>query len=322
MRILITGITGFIGSHLAGALVRKGHEVYGLTRHVSRASLMALEPIADRLHLMEGDLQSYHSLRSAICSATPQIVAHLGALTPVRYSFEDPFPYASINFEGTLNLIHALIEHSPKAKLVMASTAEVYGWQKPSPVTETAALNPSSPYAVSKLAADEYAQMASRVYGLRSSILRCNNSYGRIGEGGYLTEYLINHMLKSETVYIGAPDHVRDYMYVGDHVDAYLRAIEASTNPGEVFNVSPGNPVTNLQLAEEIQSITGYSGKVIQKAYPPGYPIRPAQWDTEYIVLDSSKIRKTLGWRPSVTLRTGLEKCVELWKQYLSSRER
>ena len=83
-------------------------------------------------------------------------------------------------------------------------------------------------------------------------------------------------MLKNETVHLGASNHVRDYMYVDDHVEAYMRAIEMGIE-SEVLNVSPGNRVTNLQLAEEIQKITGYEGKIVQNAYPPGYPIRPPQ---------------------------------------------
>jgi nucleoside-diphosphate-sugar epimerase len=272
----------------------------------------------DYLHLVEGDLQSYHSVHAAISSSAPQVVAHLGALTPVRYSFEDPFPYASINYEGTVNLIHSLIEYSPSTKLVLASTAEVYGWHEASPIPETSHLNPSSPYAVSKLAADKYAQMASRVYGLKSTILRCNNTYGRVGEAGFLTEYIISRMLKNETVYLGAPNHVRDYMYVDDHVQAYVLAIEERTEPADVFNVSPGNPVTNMQLAEEVAKIVGYSARIVQNSYPPGYPIRPAEWDTEYIVLDSSRIRQRLGWRPKLSLHSGLEKAIELWKQHSS----
>lgn len=314
MRILITGITGFIGSHLAASLVRRKHEIYGLARHVSRASLKALQPISDYLHLVEGDLQSYHSVRSAISSVCPQVVVHLGALTPVRYSFQDPFPYGSINYGGTINLIHALIEYSPTAKVVVASTAEVYGWREHSPAPETANLSPSSPYAVSKLAADKYAQMASRVYGLKSTILRCNNTYGRIGEGGFLTEYIISRMLKNETVYLGTPNHIRDYMYVDDHVDAYVRVIEGRTEPGEVFNVSPGNPITNINLAKMIAQITGFKGRIVGGSYPPGYPMRLANWDTEYIVLDSSRIRMELDWKPSVTLDEGLKRATDAWR--------
>lgn len=320
MAILITGITGFIGSNLAKALTSKGHDVYGLVRHTSKASMKPLASIMDLIHFVEGDLASYHSVRAVIASSNPEVVVHLGALTPVRYSFEDPFPYAKINFEGTLNILHSILEDSPNTRLVAASTAEVYGWQKHEPISEEAPLNPSSPYAVSKVAADKYIQMAVKVYGLRATILRCNNTYGRIGEKGFLTEYIIDSMLRNDPVYIGAPNHVRDYMYVDDHVDAYLRAVESKSSD-EVFNVSPGNPVTNLQLAEQVRSIIGFTGRIVDNSYPPGYPVRPKQWDTDYIVLDSSRIREKLDWRPSVSLIEGLTKTVTSWKESRSNEQ-
>jgi dTDP-glucose 4,6-dehydratase len=116
-------------------------------------------------------------------------------------------------------------------------------------------------------------------------------------------------------VYIGAPDHIRDYMFVDDHVDAYLRVLQNETAIGEVFNVSPGNPVTNLQLAKKLSEIIGFKGRIVEGSYPPGYPIRPANLENDYIVLDSQKIRSKLGWKPSVTLDEGLHRVVASWTQ-------
>src|SRR5271157_1657987 len=149
MSVLITGITGFVGSNLARRLA-VDHEVYGLVRHVSRSAFRPLEPILDKVRFIEGDLSEYHSIRSAISSSSPEAVFHLGALTPVRFSFEDPFPYVKVNFEGTVNVVHAILETSPKTRLILASTAEVYGWQPHHPTPENSNLNPSSPYGVSK----------------------------------------------------------------------------------------------------------------------------------------------------------------------------
>lgn len=315
MSVLITGITGFIGSSLAHRLVEEGHDVYGLIRHASRSELRSLESIMSNVRFVEGDLAEYHSVRSAIASSLPEVVFHLGAITPVRYSFDDPFPYAKINFEGTMNVAHAILEVAAKARLIAASTAEVYGWQPQVPTLEEARLIPSSPYGVSKVAADNYLQMATRVYGLKATVLRCNNTYGRIREKGFLVEYLIESMLNNRTVYIGAPDHIRDYMMIDDHVEAYLLAMANEKAIGEVFNVSPGNPISNLELAEKITKLTNFKGRVVRGSYPPGYPIRPAHLDTDYIVLNSEKIRLKLGWKPSVTLDEGLRQVVEQWQK-------
>jgi len=315
MSVLITGVSGFIGSSVARRLVEAGYDVYGLVRHVSRSSVRVLEPVLDRIRFVEGELGEFHSVRSVISSTSPRAVIHLGALTPVRYSFEDPFPYSKINLEGTMNVAHAILEVSPNTRLIAASTAEVYGWQPHQPLLEDAKLNPSSPYAVSKMAADYYLQMAMKVYQLKATVLRCNNTYGRQGERGFLVEYIVDAMLAGNPVYVGAPDHIRDYMYVDDHVDAYLRALQAENAIGEVFNVSPGNPVTNLELAKNLAKIIGFNGRIVEGSYPPGYPIRPANLENDYIVLDSQKIRSKLGWKPSVTLDEGLHRVVASWRQ-------
>jgi len=311
--VLVTGCTGFIGSNLCIKLVEQGYNVYALIRHTSKQDRRSLEKVLDRIKFIEGDLTVYHSVRSAIQTSNANTIIHLGALTPVRLSFEDPFPYLNVNFLGTCNVVHSILEASPRTRLVYGSTAEVYGWQKEEPIKESSNLKPSSPYGVSKSAADEYVQMANVVYGLRSTILRCNNTYGRKGEHGFLVEQTITSIIKGGPVYVGAPEHIRDYMYVDDHVNAYLLALEKEKSEGEVFNVSPGNPISNVEITRKIARMMNYDGKIVEGSYPPGYPIRPAHFDTKYIVLDSSKIRNTLGWKPMVTLDQGLKITVDYW---------
>jgi dTDP-glucose 4,6-dehydratase len=104
-------------------------------------------------------------------------------------------------------------------------------------------------------------------------------------------------------------------MYVDDHVDAYVRALEKKGAVGHVFNVSPGNPCTNLALAEKVAKLVGFKGVINRGSYPPGYPMRPASWDTDYIVLNSDLIRSNLGWKPSMTLDQGLRQVVEMWRR-------
>ena len=315
MNVLITGITGFIGSRLASRLVRDGYNVHGLVRHTSERELSRIKEVISQVHLIEGDLGTFHSVLSAVEASEPEIIFHLGALTPVRLSFDDPYPYIATNFEGTVNLVHAILGEAPNARLIGASTAEVYGWQDGNkPIAEDALLNPASPYAVTKSAADQYVQMAERVYHLKGTVLRPINSYGRTGEGGFYTEYLISKMLAGETCYVGAPDSIRDYMFAEDHVSAYTLAASSPKAIGQVYNVSPGNPVTNSELAKMLTSMTGFKGKIVFGSYPPGYPQRPKSQDPQYLVLDNSKISKELNWKPSHTLQQGLKLTVEMWK--------
>lgn len=256
----------------------------------------------------------YHSVLSAVETCDPKIVFHLGALTPVRLSFDDPYPFIGINFDGTVNLVHSILKQSPNTRLIAASTAEVYGWQPSNrPIAEDALLKPASPYAVTKAAADQYIQMANRIYHLRGTVLRPINSYGRIWESGFYTEYLISKMLKGDTCYVGAPDSIRDYMYADDHVDAYLDVAQSDKSVGGVYNVSPGNPVSNAELAKKLSSIIGFKGKILFGSYPPGYPQRPQSQDPPYLVLDNSNITKEVRWKPRFSLEEGLKKAVDIW---------
>jgi nucleoside-diphosphate-sugar epimerase len=314
-RVFITGISGFVGSSLAKRLVEEGYSVSGLLRPVTGRELASLKPVMDKIQIVRGDLTTYHSVSSALSLIHPQYVLHLGALTPVRLSFEDPFPFIETNFRGTANLVHAMLEKTPKSRLILASTAEVYGLQrKREPIKETASLNPSSPYAVSKEAADQYVRMAMTIYDLKATILRPINTYGRQAQTGFIVEYLITSMLSGESCFLGAPNSIRDYMFIDDHMNAYLLAMKSERAVGEIFNVSPGNPITNRRLCEIVAEITEFKRRINYGSYPPGYPQRPAQWDPPYLVLDNAKISKILGWRPTVTLEEGLRKTVEMWR--------
>ncbi len=314
LNVLVTGITGFIGSRLATRLVEEGHQVNGLVRHSSERELSRLKRILPQIHLIEGDLVRYHSVLSAVEASDPEIVFHLGALTPVRLSFDDPYPYIGANFDGTVNLVHSILKQAPNARLIAASTAEVYGWQpEEKPIPETARLNPASPYAVTKAAADQYLQMANKIYHLRGTVMRPINSYGRTGETGFFAEYLISKMLSGETCYIGAPDSVRDYMFSEDHVSAYIDVAKSEKSVSGVYNISPGNPLTNAEFAKRLSNMIGFKGKMALGSYPPGYPQRPQSQDPVYLVLDNSKITRDLGWKPHYTLDQGLKRAIEIW---------
>jgi nucleoside-diphosphate-sugar epimerase len=322
-RALVTGVTGFIGSHLVGKLVQKGYAVSGLERPCASRDLRPIRNVLEDITLLTCDLTSCASVENAVRSADPQIIFHLAALSPVRYSFEHPFQYQETNLVGTINLVHSLLQmpDAKSRKLIAASTAEVYGIQERKPFKETLPLNPTSPYAVSKAAMDMYLRMASSAYSLNCTVLRPTNSYGRKFETGFIVEYLVTTMLKGARAYVGAPDSIRDYMQVDDHVNAYILAAEKETASGEVYNAGTGRGISNRDLALLIAKITGYDqGKITFGSYPPGYPMRPTPGEQPYIVLDPSKITNELGWRATVDLEHGIKDTVAYWKNQLSVR--
>jgi len=317
MKVMITGMLGFIGSHLAEKLVDEGYEVYGIIRRVANRNLDAIRGILEDVTLVTGDITDFMSVRNALKTVTPDIVIHLAALSPVRDSFERPFEYQQANLLGTMNVAHAVLElPDPETrKLIAASTAEVYGIQGKEPLKESLVLKPSSPYAVSKAAADLYLQMMFYTYPLNGAIMRPANSYGRKFDTSFMIEYLITQMLKGEKVYVGAPDSVRDYMYIDDHVKAYLLAVKSDKAKGQLYNVGTGVGTSNKDLALMIAKKLGYNQKsIVFGSYPPGYPYRPSISDQPSIVLDATKIRKELNWKPTIPLGEGIGKVISYFK--------
>ncbi len=291
-RVLITGIMGFIGSHLAQRLVKDGTEVYGVVRRVANRNLEVIESILKDVTLVSGDISDYVSTRNAVKTANPDVIFHLAALSPVRDSFERPFEYQQANYIGTMNVAHSLLElQDPQTrKLIAASTAEVYGMHPNVPLKETLPLHPSSPYAVSKAAGDLYLRMMFNSFNLNGTVLRPANSYGRKFDTSFLVEYLVTQMLRGEKIYIGSPDSVRDYMYVDDHVNAYVLAMKNPAAKNQVYNVGTTIGVNNKDLALMIAQKVGFDRKKIAfGSYPPGYPFRPLISDQSSIVLDSAK---------------------------------
>ena len=317
MKVMITGILGFIGSHLADKLVSEGYEVYGVVRRVANRNLDLIKDILVDVTLVTGDITDFVSIRNAIKTVTPDVVIHLAALSPVRDSFERPFEYQQANLLGTMNVAHAVLElPDPETrKLIAASTAEVYGIQEKGPLKESLALKPSSPYAVSKAAADLYLQMMFHTYPLNGTIMRPANSYGRKFDTSFIIEYLVTQMLKGEKVYVGAPDSVRDYMYIADHVKAYMLVANKDKARGQIYNVGTGVGTSNRELAEMIAEKIGYNRRgIVFGSYPPSYPYRPPISDQPSIVLDSTKMRKELNWSPTVSLDEGIEKVISYFK--------
>jgi GDP-mannose 4,6-dehydratase len=323
VRVLITGILGFIGSNLAERLVKDGCDVYGVVRRVASRNLEAVESFLPDITVITGDISDYVSIRNAVKTANPDVIFHLAAISPVRDSFERPFEYQQVNYIGTMNVAHSMLElQDPQTrKLVAASTAEVYGIQKNEPLREELPLCPSSPYAVSKAAGDLYLQMMFNSFSLNGTIMRPTNSYGRKFDNSFMIEYLITQMLKKKKIYIGSPDSERDYMYVDDHVNAYVLAMKNSKAKCQVYNVGTTIGVSNRELAFIIAEKLDFDkSNIVMGSYPPGYPFRPLISDQPSIVLDSAKIRKQLNWAPTVSLSEGLDRTIAYHKARLKEK--
>jgi nucleoside-diphosphate-sugar epimerase len=308
LNILITGCTGFIGRSLSRVLYEQGHSVYALTRQDK-----FYKDLPNWFTPVQGDLTKPRSLKQAVKSVKPDIVIHLAALTPVRFSFSNPVDYAKINYLGTVNLIKAIKNIGIK-QFIHASTTEVYR-SKDGLIKEGDPLFGGTPYGVSKVAADFYVQMSGLAWNIPYTILRPANTFGRQFElpdeaRGYLVEKAIIQMLtQNKVMFDGSPNSKRCWMHVDDHVGGYLKVIANERAIGKVFNVSPNNPMSVGSVVEKIKILTGFNGEVLWNQNPRPY-------DPPSLCPDGSALME-LGWKPKWNLDEGLKKTVEYWEEKL-----
>jgi len=180
--LLITGATGFIGSHLTPELVERYQVVA-----IAPPSDIGMRPFPKNVSVEYADLDNFERIKEILLKIEPQIIVHLAAVTPVRHSFENPYIYQKINYLATINLVELATKIKNLEKFIFASTMETYGWQPVrKPFTENLPLHPDSPYAVSKVAAEKYIQMVTRAFGFPAIILKPCNTFGRKNEKGYI----------------------------------------------------------------------------------------------------------------------------------------
>jgi dTDP-glucose 4,6-dehydratase len=321
--LLITGATGFIGFHLTPELVEKYQVVA-----IASPSDIGMRPLPKNVSVEYADLDNFERIKEILLKIEPQIIVHLAAVTPVRYSFENPYIYQKINYLATINLVELAAKIKNLEKFIFASTMETYGWQPVrKPFTENLPLHPDSPYSVAKVAAEKYIQMLTRAFGFPAVVLKPCNTFGRKNERGYIVEYIITEMLKRKSPQLGTPEAVRDLMYVDDHVNGYLKALEfVLPEPKEIMQVSEKKPIaftfnignsyefTMREIAQKIGDMIGFKGE-IKTGFPKDYPWRPSV--APYLSLNASYAQELLKWKPSVSLEEGLKKTIDYWKENL-----
>jgi nucleoside-diphosphate-sugar epimerase len=302
-RVLVTGGAGFIGSNLVRALLERGDEVRVLDNFSTgdRENLEGLD-----IEIVEGELRSYERVHNAVRGV--EVVYHLGALGSVPRSVQDPLTSSAVNVEGTLNVLLAARDENVR-RVVFSSSTSVYGSTRQLPTGEDAPPDPISPYGVAKLAAERYCISFSRVYeSFESVVLRYFNVFGPrqspFSQYAAVVPRFVTAIDAGEPVEIhGDGEQSRDFTYVGNVVDATIRAGEASGASGEIFNVAAGLPASVNTIAETIGEILG---KPVERRHVP----RRAG-DIRDSWADLTKSRRILGYEPAVDLREGLRRTIE-----------
>jgi len=309
-KVLVTGGSGFIGSHLIPELINDGYDVYCLERYVTGRYILGEHRVAKTVF---GDLRDFFTVRDLIRKIQPDFVIHLASISAVSYSYDHPNEVLETNLLGTINLAESCLREVPHFKnFLFAGTSEEYGNQETFPVREEAELRPNSPYAISKVGADKYLQYMRDAYDFPITVLRNFNTYGRKDNTHFVVERTITQMLKEKVVMLGDPSPVRDLLYIDDHVNSYLRCLKNEKAVGEVFNFCTGHSVSIAQLVNLIKKLTKFEGEVMWDTIPK----RPL--DIAKLVGDYSKAKKLLGWKPKYTLEEGLKLTIDFWKEKLN----
>lgn len=295
-KILVTGADGFIGSHLAEELVRRGLRVRAFVYYNSFNSWGWLDhtpsELKESLEIFSGDIRDPHGVRTALQGC--DVVFHLAALIGIPFSYHSPDSYVETNVKGTLNVLQAARELGVE-KIIHTSTSEVYGTAQLVPISENHPLQAQSPYAASKIAADQLALSFYRSFGTPVSIVRPFNTYGpRQSARAVIPTIIVQIATGLRNVQLGSLHPTRDFNFIPDVVQAFIALAESDGGVGEVFNVGSGFEISVGDTAKLIAEMMGADIKVETASER----LRPSQSEVERLCADSNRFRTLTGWQP------------------------
>jgi nucleoside-diphosphate-sugar epimerase len=314
-KVLVTGGAGFIGSHIVDKLLERDYEVTILDNFdTGKMENIGAHKERKELKVIRGDIRNIDLVKSTLKDI--DVVFHEAAIASVNLSVQNPIASNDVNVTGSLNMLKGSVDAGVK-RFIFASSAAVYGDTSSPMKREDMALNPTSPYGTSKLAAESYASVFYNAYGLETVSFRYFNVYGprqrfdpNSAYGGAITIF-INRLLNNMPPIInGDGEQTRDFVYVEDIVNANMLALTATGAPGQVFNVGTGESISVNKVAEVLK--TALNKKSIENIYGPS-----RLTDIKHGYSDISKAKKILGYNPSFPINVGLPNLVN-W--YLNSK--
>jgi len=313
-RVLITGISGFVGSHLAELLLEQGMEVYGTIRW--RSKLDNIIHIQNKLKLIETDIKDAHSMQKTIDDVEPDYIFHLAAQSFVPTSWKAPSETVGTNILGTLNLFEAIRNSNVDPRVQVAGSSEEYGKVLPDelPIKETNPLRPLSPYAVSKVATDLLGYQYHQSYGLKIVRTRAFNHTGpRRGEPFVTSNFAkqvaeIEKGLKEPVIHVGNLTAHRDFTDVRDIVNAYWLSVH-KCKFGEVYNICSGVARGIQSVLDLLQDMTDLKIEVKQD------PDRMRPSDVEILKCDCSKFKKRTSWEPKIAFKDTMRDLLDYWRK-------
>ncbi|RLB83504.1 MAG: NAD-dependent dehydratase [Deltaproteobacteria bacterium] len=302
-RFLVTGATGFVGANLVRRLVKNGDEVHILTRQESNK--WRIVDILDQVTEHQVDLRDRFRLQSTLSRVRPDIVYHCAAYG--AYSFQqDAIQIAEVNLMGTVNLVMALMEVGYECLINTGSSSE-YG-RKAKPMAEGDLLEPITAYAATKAAATLFCQAIARSRQQPILTLRLFSPYGPYEDSTRLIPAVIKKCLAGEALELSSGEEARDFFFVDDLVDLYLRVASLRWSPGDIVNVGSGKQHTVREIVNNVIALTGANVRPLWGALPP------RDFDTKFWVADITKAKLLFDWTPKVSLDEGLRRTIE-WQR-------
>ena len=319
MKILLTGSEGFIGSHLVEKLVKNGHELTCLVLYNSFNSWGWLDKIDDKIKknikIITGDIRDEFLVKSLIKKNT-DVVINLAALIGIPYSYRSPKSYFETNSIGILNILNSSINSNVK-KIIHTSTSEVYGTPKYIPIDESHLVSAQSPYAASKIAADQIALSYNKSFNLPVTILRPFNTFGPRQSLRAIIPTIVTQLIKNKVLKLGSLYPTRDLTFVDDTVDAFVSTLNKKKDIGEIINIGSGFEISVKDLVSQISKIMGVKID-IQKEKER---IRPKKSEVDRLYADIKKAKKILNWTPKYSKKNGFEKGLKKTIEWFSKVE-
>jgi NAD dependent epimerase/dehydratase len=312
-RILVTGAGGFIGSHLTERLVELGAKTRALVHYRSNGSWGWLDRFSRKsdIEIVAGDIRDRDCVVGAMRGV--DVVFHLAALIGIPYSYAAPASYVDTNIGGTLNILQAARDLNV-ARVVHTSTSEVYGTARRVPIDEQHPLQGQSPYSASKIGADKLAESFFLSFGLSVVTMRPFNAFGPRQSARAVIPTIISQSLSGDVVSLGNLHPTRDFNYVANTVDGFIRCAETDDISGQTINVGSGEETSIGDIVKKVAEILGKNVQVRQQEGRQ----RPQTSEVERLIADNSLARKTLGWTPAVSLDDGLSRTIEWIRENLN----
>ncbi|MDP2923762.1 MAG: GDP-mannose 4,6-dehydratase [Candidatus Omnitrophota bacterium] len=322
-KILVTGSSGFIGSHLAEALVRKNYKVRALVHYNSFRNIGNLnfvnKNILKEMEIVFGNVEDFNFMKKI--SKGTDVIMHLAALIGIPYSYEAVSSYINTNIIGAENILQAALENNV-GQVIHTSTSEVYGSAEYIPIDEKHPQKAQSPYSATKIAADKLAESYWRSFGLPVSIIRPFNTYGpRQSARAIIPTIIMQIIHKVPRVFIGSDFPIRDFTYVDDTIRAFISIIGNKKSIGQAINVGFGKGISIKELSGIICNVLR-DRKI--KITSVKERIRPQKSEVERLVCNNKKAKELLGWQPKVNLEAGLNKVIQFInenKEYYLEKE-